>query len=165
MPEHPSETELLTRLRKAIAGTRAVMVGVAGEGVRHFNPMKAHVAEGERPIWFLCRRDAALVQDLGGHNRAGLITVVSDDHHLHASVAGELSAERDQARIDQFWTSVADAWLPEGRLSNEVILLRFDPAEAEVWLSDNSFKLAWEVAKANFNREPIESGARASLRM
>ena len=96
---------------------------------------------------------------------AALITVVSDDHHLHASVAGQLSAERDQARIDQFWTSVADAWLPEGKLSPDVILLRFDPGEAEIWLSDNSFKLAWEVAKANFNREEIESGERATIRM
>ena len=165
MAQPHNETELLDKLRRAIAGTRAVMVGVADHGVRHFNPMKAQVAQGERPIWFLCRSDAPLVQDLGGVASAALITVVSDDHHLHASVAGQLSAERDQARIDQFWTSVADAWLPEGKLSPDVILLRFDPGEAEIWLSDNSFKLAWEVAKANFNREEIESGERATIRM
>ena len=44
-----------------------------------------------------------------------------------------------------------------------MILLRFNPAEAQVWLSDNSFKLAWEVAKANFNRQEIASGEKATL--
>ena len=165
MSAHHTEAELLALLRKAINSARAVMVGVVGGAPHHFHPMKGHAVEGERAIWFICRRDVSLVRELGGQAHAALLNVVSEDHHLHASVGGELTAERDQGRIDQFWSSVADAWLPEGRTSPEVILLRFDPAEAQVWLSDNSFKLAWEVAKANFNRQEITSGEKATLKL
>ena len=127
--------------------------------------MKGHAVEGETPVWFICRHDAALVRELDGRIGASVLNVVGEDHHLHASVLGQLSAERDQGRIDQFWNSVADAWLPEGRTSPDVILLRFDPAEAEIWISDNSFKLAWEVAKANFNRQEITSGEKATIQI
>ena len=150
-------------MRKAINATRAVMLGVVGGAPRHFNPMKGHVVEGERPIWFLCKRDAQLATELQGGSHAAMAVVISEDHHLHACVGGALSAERDQARIDQLWNSVADAWLPEGRTSPDVILLRLDPSDAEVWLSDNAFKLAWEVAKANYSGQRAQSGEKAHL--
>ena len=160
-----TDTDLLARLHKAINGARAVMVGVVGGAAHHFHPMKGHAVDGERPVWFICRQDVSLVRELKGSTHAALMTVVSEDHHLHASVGGELTLERDQGRIDQFWSSVADAWLPEGRTSPNVTLLRFDPAEAEVWLSDNAFALAWQVAKANYTRHEIESGQKASLKL
>ncbi len=165
MTESHTPAELEARVRKAIQSTRAVMLGVVGGAPRHFNPMKGHVVESETPVWFICRTDAELARELDGGSHAAMCMVVSEDHHLHASVGGTLTTERDQARIDLFWNSVADAWLPEGRTSPNVILLRFEPEEAEVWLSDNSFKLAWEVAKANFNREPIQSGEKAHIAM
>ncbi len=160
-----TQAELISRLQAAIAATRAVMVGVAGGEPRPFHPMKGHTVAGERPSWFICRQDVSLVREIEAGGRAAIVNVVSEDHHLHASLLGELTAERDQGRIDQFWSSVADAWLPEGRLSPDVILLRFDPREAEVWISDNSFTLAWEVAKANFTGHQITSGEKASIHL
>ena len=159
----PAETEAL--VRKAIQSTRAVMLGVVGGPLRHFNPMKGYAMDGDKAVWFLCKRDAELALEVADSEHAALAIVVSEDHHLHASIGGSLSAERDQARIDQLWNSVAAAWLPEGRTSPDVILLRFDPEEAEVWLSDNSFKLAWEVAKANYSGERAKSGERAHVEM
>ncbi len=160
-----TEAELISKVHAAINATRAVMVGVVGGGVHPFHPMKGHAVEGERAAWFICRRNVSLVREIGGGSREAVVNVVSGDHHLHASLQGELSAERDQGRIDQFWNSVADAWLPEGRLSPDVVLLRFVPAEAEVWISDDSFTLAWEVAKANFKGQEITSGEKASIRL
>ena len=158
-----SQSELSSMVDKAINGVRAVMVGVAGEPYR-FHPMRGHVVPGERSVWFICPRDVSLVKELEGPAHAAVVNVVSEDHHLHASLGGTMVAERDQGRIDQFWSSVADAWLPEGRLSPDVITLRFDPTEAEAWISDNSFKLAWEVARANLDHAPVQSGERALLR-
>jgi general stress protein 26 len=161
----PSHTpaDLEARLRKAIPATRAVMLGLVGEAPRHFQPMHAYVVEDERPVWFLCRRDVDLVEDLAGQSRPAMVNVVSEDHHLHASIRGSLIEDRDQGRIDLFWSSVAEAWLPEGKTSPLVTVLRFDPADAEVWLSDNAFKLAWEVAKANYNQTQAESGEHAHV--
>jgi general stress protein 26 len=110
----PSNTpaDLEARLRKALQSTRAVMLGLVGEPTRHFQPMHAYGVEDERPIWFLCRRDIELVADLAGQARPAMINVVSEDHHLHACVSGTLIEDRDQGRIDLFWSSVAEAWLP-----------------------------------------------------
>jgi general stress protein 26 len=74
MSQSHTSAELEVRLRKATQSTRAVMVGLVGEPVRHFQPMHAYLVEEERPIWFLCRRDIELVQDLGDqthHDSAG----------------------------------------------------------------------------------------------
>jgi general stress protein 26 len=165
MSAHHTDAEFEHKLRAAINGARGVMLGLAGPQEHHLQPMKGHAVEGEQPVWFLCRRDIALVEAVGAEARPALMTVVSEDHHLYATLDGHLAEDRDQGRIDQFWSSVADAWLPEGRTSPVVTLLRFEPTSAKVWLSDNSFKLAWEVAKANFNREPIHSGETATLRL
>jgi general stress protein 26 len=163
MTQSHTPAELEARLRKAIPATRAVMLGLVGESARHFQPMHAYQVDEERPIWFLCRRDIELVQELASHTLPAMINVVSEDHHLHASVRGVLSEDRDQGRIDLFWSSVAEAWLPEGKTSPSVTVLRFDPDDAEVWLSDNMFKLAWEVAKANYNKTEAQSGAHAQV--
>jgi len=163
MSQAHTPAELEARLRKATKSARAVMVGLVGETTRHFQPMHAYIEEGERPIWFLCRRDIELIADLGGEARSAMINVVSEDHHLHASISGTLIEHRDQARIDLFWSSIAEAWLPEGKTSPAVTVLRFDPADAEIWLSDNAFKLAWEVAKANYTRTEAQSGEHAKV--
>jgi general stress protein 26 len=163
MSQTHTPAELEMRLRKAIPQTRAVMLGLVSETPSHFQPMHAYQVEEERPIWFLCRRDIDLVSELGGETRPAMINVISEDHHLHASVRGVLTEDRDQGRIDLFWSSVAEAWLPEGKTSPLVTVLRFDPADAEVWLSDNAFKLAWEVAKANYNQTQAQSGEHAKV--
>jgi general stress protein 26 len=163
MSQTHTPAELEARLRKALPATRAVMLGLSGEAPRHFQPMHAYVVEDERPIWFLCRRDIDLVLELAGQERPAMINVVSEDHHLHASIRGALIEDRDQGRIDLFWSSVAEAWLPEGKTSPFVTVLRFDPLDAEVWLSDNAFKLAWEVAKANYNKTEAQSGEHATV--
>jgi general stress protein 26 len=165
MSVHHTDAEFEDKLRVAINGARGVMLGLAGLEDHHLQPMKGHAVAGEQPVWFLCRRDITLAQAVAGEARTALMTVVSEDHHLYATLDGHLVEDRDQGRIDQFWSSVADAWLPEGRTSPVVTLLRFDPVAARIWLSDNSFKLAWEVAKANFNRQPIQSGETATLRL
>jgi len=163
MSQAHTQAELEARLRKATQATRAVMVGLVGDTERRFQPMHAYMEEGERPIWFLCRRDIDLVQDLAGQARPAMVNVVSEDHHLHACISGALSEHRDQARIDLFWSSIAEAWLPEGKTSPSVTVLRFDPADAEVWLSENAFKLAWEVAKANYTKTQAQSGEHAKV--
>ena len=151
----PHDPEVLEgRVRKAIQSARAVMLGVVGGRLRHFNPMKGYVVDDEKPVWFLCKRDAELALEVSDGQHAAMAIVVSEDHHLHASGGGSL-----------LWSSMAEAWLPEGRTSPDVILLRFDPEEAEVWISDNSFKLAWEVAKANYSGQRAQSGERAHVEM
>ena len=163
MSQAHTQADLEARLRKATQTTRAVMVGLVGEAPRHFQPMKAYLVEEERPIWFLCRRDIDLVLDLAGQSRPAMVNVVSEDHHVHACIGGMLTEDRDQGRIDLFWSSVAEAWLPEGKTSPLVTVLRFDPTDAEVWLSDNAFKLAWEVAKANYTQTQAQSGEHAKV--
>ncbi len=163
MAEQHTPAELETKLRKAAKGVSAGMLGVVGGAPHHFAPMRAYQVDEEKPFWFITRRDVELVKELQGGSHAAMFIVVSEDHHLHACVGGTLQEDRDQARIDMFWNSVAEAWLPEGKTSPGVTLLRLDPAEAVVWLSDNAFKLAFEVAKANYNRTQAQSGETATI--
>ena len=165
MTEHHDPVDLERRLRREAKAVRAGMLGVVGGAPSHFHPMRPYLVEEEKPFWFIAHRDTALVKQLAGASHAAMFILVSENHHLHACIGGTLQEQRDQGRLDLFWSSVVDAWMPEGKTSPEVTLLRFDPAEAEIWLSDNSFKLAFEVARANYKRSDIESGERATLKL
>ena len=165
MAEQHTPAELETMLRKAVKAVPAAMLGVVGGQPHHFAPMRAYQVDEEKPYWFIIRHNAELVQELDSGAHDAMLTVVSQDHHLHACIGGVLREDRDQARIDMFWNSVTDAWLPEGKTSPEVTLLQFDPSDAVVWLSDNSFKLAFEVAKANYKGVQIDSGEKAKVKL
>ena len=66
MAQPHNETELLDKLRRAIAGTRAVMVGVADHGVRHFNPMKSAGGAGRTADLVSLPQRRAVGAGLGG---------------------------------------------------------------------------------------------------
>ena len=147
-----NETEIAKKFWKALRSDRTVMLGLAGAGDGHAQPMTALVEDDRDggPIWIFSARDVDLVKALGGGSKA-VAHFASKDHELFASVHGDLVPDSDPAVIDRLWNPFVAAWYEGGKDDPELRLLRFDPDRAQVWLNENS---VFSALKLMLGRDP-----------
>ena len=129
--------ELTEKFWKALHADRTIMVGLAHVDDGHMRPMTA-VTEGESgPIWLFTSKHTALVSQLAGEGRA-VASFVDKGHDLFASIHGRLVISNDPATIDRLWNPMIAAWYEGGKQDPDLVLLRFDAQEAEIWSNSNS---------------------------
>lgn len=149
---------LLQRLWDAIATKRTGMLALTKSGL-HAQPMLAFVERRRKRLWFIARTDTELVQSVG---EGGSCAFVFQDGELMASIGGALSLVDDRRRMARCWNAAVSAWLPEGRHDPNLIMLRMDCVEAEVWVSGVGLtKFAWEVAWGAAPLQLLELSGRA----
>ena len=102
----------------------------------HAEPMTAILdREAHHEIWFYCSRANRIAQ--GGKAMAQFS---SKGHDVFACLAGTLSEEQDRAVFDKHWNNAVEAWFPGGKSDPQVMMLRMDIDDAEVWSADMSLK-------------------------
>ncbi|PWW02018.1 general stress protein 26 [Hoeflea marina] len=152
-----------------LSGTRAVMLGLSEAGNQmqpnHLQPMAPQTGPDERVVWFFTKTGSDLARAVMQKSRSrAQMCVVSDDHDYHASVNGHLFLERDREVVERFWSPVVSAWFENGRDDPELAVLRFEPAEAQIWASTGSgIRFAWEIAKANLTGSEPDMGEVARI--
>jgi general stress protein 26 len=129
--------ELTDKFWKAVHADRTMMVGLAGVDDGHMRPMTA-VTEGERgPIWLFTVQQASLVTQLDVDTRA-IAAFVSKGHDLFATIHGRLAISNDPDVIDRLWNPMIAAWYEGGKQDPNLVLLRFEAEEAEIWLNETT---------------------------
>lgn len=121
---------------KALASDRTVMLGIDGVEDGHSRPMTAMAENEKGPIWFFTSKDNGIVKNLA-RNRRAVAAFTAKGHDLFASIHGNLAVDTDRAVIDRLWNPFISAWF-EGKDDPKLVLLRFDPEHAEVWLNESS---------------------------
>jgi len=121
---------------KALKSDRTLMLGVDGVEDGHSRPMTAQVEGESGPIWFFTGKPNAVVDHLSESRRA-IAAFSAKGHELFASVQGALSVSNDRAVIDRLWNPFIAAWF-EGKDDPKLVLLRFDPEHAEIWLNESN---------------------------
>ena len=98
-------------------------------------PMTAQLdRQAHGAIWFFHSRTGPLAP--GGPATA---TFVGKGHDLFARFTGTLTEETDRARIDEEWSPAIEAWFPGGKDDPDLMMLRMDLVQAEVWNADLGF--------------------------
>ncbi len=132
----PDEQEIERRFWSALRSDMTVMLGIDGTFPR---PMTAQVEDEDRgPIWFFTSRKSELVSRMAG-GCPGWMTFTDKGQNLWASVKGRLSVSNDPAVVDRLWSPFIAAWFDGGKSDPDLVLLRFDPADAEIWIDGSSF--------------------------
>ena len=135
------EADIEAKFWKALKGDRVAMLGLVGVEEGHSQPMSAQLLEEDEerggPIWFFTSKDTDLARALGDSQRAH-IHFSSKGHELFAAVHGTLSTFNDRATIDRLWSKWVAAWFEGGKDDPKLLLLRFDPERAQIWLNENS---------------------------
>jgi general stress protein 26 len=162
-----TNAELEVRLWDELKMSHFGMLGLATPNLaQNFQPMTAFADPNDNSLWFFTRDDTDLVTDLDGVGSDAVFILQTKDQTLQACLNGRLSMRRDEARIDQFWNPVVAAWYPDGKKDSHLALLRFEPREAAVWLSETGhLKFAWEILKANATKTTPNIGEQASLNL
>ncbi len=134
------KTDIETRFWHALRRDMTVMLGLAGGGDGHAQPMTAQLHDRDEqrgPIWFFTSKDVQLVQALGSGAPATM-HFAAKGHDLFASVEGRLAPDNDRGKIDRLWNPFIAAWFEGGKDDPKLQLLRFDPDHAQIWLNENS---------------------------
>lgn len=140
-------------------------VGMLSAGSARPVPMSHYVDEDDpkATLWFITAKQTDLSK-AAATPADGTFIVSSTDESLHARIDGTLSQSHDKEQLDKIWSKVAEAWFEEGKQDDDIQLLRFDPTEAEVWLTGGGLKFIYEIAKANLTDTKPDIGEHAVLR-
>lgn len=137
-------------LFKILDDSRAVMLGAEGGGA-FMQPMAPQVDnDSDSPvIWFFTKSDTDLAVAASASPQAKLCIQEHADG-LYACLNGQLATSRDKQVIDRFWSAGVGAWYEQGKDDPKLVLLRFTPFKASVWVNDAGVaKFGFEIAKAN----------------
>lgn len=130
----PTPKELEEKFWSSLKSDMTVMLGIEGQFPR---PMTAQRDGDAGPIWFFTARDTDLVRALPGASPA-MMTFTSKGHDLFASVTGTMRIDNNRAVIDRLWNTFVAAWYEGGKDDPKLVLLRFDPKDAEIWQDASS---------------------------
>ena len=125
--------EVRERMWEKMAKSPFLMVELHGSD-DHAQPMTAQLDEQvEGKFWFYTRKDNRLAP--GGKAMA---QYVSKDHKIFACISGTLVEETDPVVIDRYWSNMVEAWFEGGRGDPNLLMLRFELDDAEIWEGDES---------------------------
>ncbi len=75
---------------------------------------------------------------------------------------GRLTEERNDRVIDRHWSNAVAAWYDGGRDDPNMIMLRFDISDAEIWKSDTSIRGFFKMLTGT-KISPQEIGSHAEV--
>ncbi|GAA0854184.1 pyridoxamine 5'-phosphate oxidase family protein [Aliiglaciecola litoralis] len=116
---------------KSLADSPFVMVNLQS-GQQHGEPMHAQLdQDADDCFWFYTTKSNRLAP--GGK---AMVQFSSKDHKLFACLRGTLSEVKDTDTIDKYWSNKVEAWYQDGRDDEQLLMLRFDLEDAEIWSVD-----------------------------
>ncbi|APE28605.1 pyridoxamine 5'-phosphate oxidase family protein [Aurantiacibacter gangjinensis] len=95
-------------------------------------PMTAQLdKDAESAIWFFTTKDHSLAQ-------MGPATAMfaGKGHEMFARFTGTLHEETSEERFEKQWSRIVEAWYPGGKTDPNLLMLRMDLGQAEIWNSD-----------------------------
>ena len=132
-------TKLTEKFWKALNSDRTLMLGLKTVEEGFMRPMTAQVENDQSPIWFFTSRKTDLAKALLQTNdQDATASFVSKGHDLFATIQGRLCIDNNRAVIDRLWNHFIAAWFEGGKDDPNLILLRLDTKQAEIWTDASS---------------------------
>lgn len=128
------KAEFKKKFWDSIRSDMTVMVGVDGVDPC---PMTAQFDGDRKLIYFFTAKDTDLASRLSRARKATLV-YSAKGHDLFATVHGTLRIDKDRAVVDRLWNRFVAAWFEGGKEDPALRLLRFEPAEAQIWMDASS---------------------------
>ncbi|HEX7822137.1 MAG TPA: pyridoxamine 5'-phosphate oxidase family protein [Sphingobium sp.] len=146
-----------TEFWKALEHSPFIMVNLTGDHV-HSLPMTAQLdRDANHAFWFYTTRDNRLAK--GG---AAMAQFSAKGHDLFACISGTLREEIDPSIIDRYWSNQVEAWYEGGRNDPNLLMLRFDLDDAEIWTMEMGVKGLFKLMTGK-KINPQEAGQHAQV--
>ena len=134
----------------------AVFTTTAPDGTLMSRPMAMQEVEFDGDLWFFASRSSRKVAHVTANPQVNVATVGSSSW---VSLTGHAVVIDDVAKKKDLWSTVVEAWFPDGPEDPDVVLLRVDAASAEYWDSPGG-RLASVIsfAKAKLTGQAYDGG-------
>lgn len=142
-----TKQEQLDKIQAVIKDVKFAMMSTTNKkGDIHAWPMTTNkVNLDDKEIWFIGDKSSDLVKDIKEDARIGL-TYATQDEKNYVSVSSDAELPTDQAKLEELWSPVYDAFFANGKEDENVQLIKIVPHGIECWLSGstviNMFKMA-----------------------
>ena len=125
--------ELKEKFWKAMADSPFLFLQLDGQPDTSV-PMTAQLdKDANSSIWFFTQTKSSFAK-LG----PATATFESKGHDLFARFGGNLVVETSQERFDEQWNNFVAAWYDGGKEDPDILFLRMDLGDAEIWDGDMS---------------------------
>ncbi len=151
--------ELKTKFWRALADLSFLFLQLDGDTGTAV-PMTAQLdKDANSSVWFFSQKNSSFAK-LG----AVTATFEGKDHDIFARFHGNLSVETSKERFDQFWNNFVEAWYDGGKEDPDILFLRMDLGDAEIWNGDiGLLNTAKMVLGMNVHDEAEKQHAETSL--
>lgn len=110
-----------------------------------------------KSLWFFTHADDPKVDEI--QDDADVCLGYSDNKKMrYVSVTGKGYLVRDQAKIDELWNPMYEAWFPKGKDDPNTALIRVDVEEAEYWESPGMIRFALSFVKSLVTDTELDAG-------
>lgn len=123
--------ELKKKFWKALADSPYLFLQLDGDSSTAV-PMSPQLdKEANSAIWFFTQKRSKFAA-------LGPVTATFEGkgHEMFARFDGTLAVETSQERFDQFWNNFVEAWYDGGKDDPDILFLRMDLGQAEIWNGD-----------------------------
>jgi general stress protein 26 len=128
-------TDISKEMWKAMDESPNVMLSLIDSN-EHAEPMRVQLdKEADSEFWFYTTQSNRVAK--GGR---AMVQFVSKGHDVFACISGNLVPETRQEIIDKYWSKPVSAWYENGKEDPELLMLRMDLKDAEIWSADPSIK-------------------------
>lgn len=143
------------RVAELIADHRIAMLTTRNhEGRLVAHPLTVQESEFDGDLWFLVSKSSTFASDLRDDARAGISLASSGSW---VSLSGEAMLVEDPAKVRELWSSMYEAWFPDGSDDPDLGLLKFTAESAEYWdAPGGKFAAAFSLVKAKITGEQYQ---------
>jgi general stress protein 26 len=162
-------SESRTLLWKMIKDIRFAMFTTRhGNGHLHSRPMTTQnkgIAADES-LWFFMAKKGEPVLDLKADPVVNVV-YANPSEDTYVSVSGTAAMIEDQAKKDQLWSKMAEAWFPGGSTDPDLALVQVQIVHANYWdVKESKLVQLYEMAKAAVTgKPPADLGEHGVVRM
>ena len=110
----------------------AMLTTLDDEGHLRSRPMYTLKLDEDGALWFFTMADSPKVDELTEANRVNLSYADQDDQ-TYVSISGVTQIMKDREKIEDFWSPMHKAWIPEGPDDPDLALLKVNIEQAEYW--------------------------------
>ncbi len=144
-----NKQEQLDKIQDVIKDVKfAMMSTVNSKGDVHAWPMTtSETSLGAKEIWFIGDKTSDVVKDIQDNSKIGL-SYASEDEKNYVSVSANAELSSDQAKLDELWSPVYNAFFEHGKEDPNVQLIKVVPHGVECWLSGSSTVNMFKMAAA-----------------
>ncbi|MGO2505316.1 MAG: pyridoxamine 5'-phosphate oxidase family protein [Psychrobacter alimentarius] len=144
-----NKQEQIDKIQDVIKDVKfAMMSTVNSKGDVHAWPMTtSETSIGAKEIWFIGDKTSDVVKDIQDNPKIGL-SYASEDEKNYVSVSANAELSSNQARLDELWSPVYNAFFEHGKEDPNVQLIKVVPHGVECWLSGSSTVNMFKMAAA-----------------